>query len=114
MIASSSQDTYVRIWRVCETTPTDKDANELKLEGNIFSSFDKGAEYLVTLETVLLGHDDWVYGVHWQPAIKGAESATPTQPLCLLSVSMDKTMIIWSHDRINGTWMDQVYIHVHV
>lgn len=25
--------------------------------------------FSVTLETVLAGHENWVYGVHWQPAL---------------------------------------------
>lgn len=29
-------------------------------------------EFAVTLETVLAGHENWVYGIHWQPpCVKG-------------------------------------------
>lgn len=108
LIASCSQDTYIRIWRLCETTPTVANDNELRLESNVFSVPEENIKYFVTLETVLLGHDNWVYSIHWQPPIIETGSNKPTQPLCLLSVSMDKTMIIWSPDPGTGTWLDQV------
>lgn len=107
MLASCSQDTYIRIWRVTETHDLVSNTEELKLEGNLFTIAGK-VSYMVTLETILLGHDDWVYSVHWQPAIKVAGSTSPIQPLSLLSVSMDKTMIVWVPDPNTGTWLDQV------
>ena len=88
--------------------PAVTNTGELRLDTNVFSSTEDGIDYSVTLETVLLGHDDWVYGVRWQPMIKGVGSDPPTQPLCLLSVSMDKTMILWYPDPGTGTWLDQV------
>ena len=33
-----------------------------------------------------------------------------TNPLRLLSCSMDKTMIVWSQDRSTGLWLDQVRV----
>lgn len=30
-------------------------------------STDKSSVFAVSLETVLAGHENWVYGVHWQP-----------------------------------------------
>lgn len=32
-------------------------------------STDKSSVYAVSLETVLAGHENWVYGVHWQPPL---------------------------------------------
>lgn len=90
-----------------ETHYSVPNSDELKLKGSLFRIPDRGVRYSVTLETILLGHDDWVYSVHWQPFVKGAESATPTQSLSLLSVSMDKTMIVWVPDPNTGTWLDQ-------
>ncbi len=31
-----------------------------------------------------------------------------SQPLLLLSASMDKTMVIWSPDSATGVWLEQV------
>ena len=53
------------------------------------------------VETVLYGHEGWVYGVHWQPAIKD-DGGQRHQPMKLLTASMDKTMIIWEPDSETG------------
>ena len=53
------------------------------------------------VETVLYGHEGWVYGVHWQPAVKYGKGQRH-QPMKLLTASMDKTMIIWEPDSETG------------
>ena len=50
------------------------------------------------------GHEDWVYSIQWQPPDKDSY----TQPLILLSASMDKTMIVWKPDPATGVWIEQV------
>ena len=35
------------------------------------------------------------------------------QEMCLLSASMDKTMIIWRPDEESGVWLDQVDLTMH-
>ncbi len=61
---------------------------------------------------MLIGHEDSVYSIHWQPLTltSDASSVVPafTQPLCLLSSSMDKTMVVWSPDSSTGLWVEQV------
>eukprot|EP00474_Spongospora_subterranea_P010145 CRZ10603.1 hypothetical protein [Spongospora subterranea] len=47
----------------------------------------------VSLESVLAGHDQGVLSVRWGPDQQ------------LLSASMDKTMIIWSHDKDSDLWI---------
>jgi elongator complex protein 2 len=47
------------------------------------------------------GHDDWVFSVRWQPRL-GSE------PLCLLSASMDKSMVLWKYDVDSSLWMERV------
>ena len=48
-------------------TGTPEEDLELQLKGNRFSIQveNEETEYTVTLETVLLGHDNWVYSVRW-------------------------------------------------
>ena len=124
LIASSSQDTYIRLWRLKEEDQETQSSNggKLSLKGNKFkvhrdssckSSTDGNATstvsgsgsvgcYSVTLEAVLCGHDDWVYSCRWSPA------ASPSEPLSLLSASMDKTMILWRVCPDSEVWLEQV------
>lgn len=62
--------------------------------------------YSATLEALLVGHEDWVHSVAWQPAAAdgGAESrgGSPAAEPCLLSASMDRSMMLWRPDRATG------------
>lgn len=74
------------------------------------------ASYSVIVETILSGHEGWVYGVHWQPAISGPDSKI-SQPIRLLTASMDKTMIVWepNHDsgiKLKYSLIDRLNIHL--
>ncbi len=51
----------------------------------------------VTMEALLVGHEDWVFSAAWQPD-QDAESAAP----CLLSASMDRTMMLWRPEASSG------------
>ena len=57
------------------------------------------------METVLSGHEGWVSEIRW---------TQPTENcLRLLSVSMDKTMILWqspNEDDLNGVWVECVRV----
>lgn len=37
--------------------------------------------YAVTLESVLQGHENWIYSIHWQPAIISGETENIIIPL---------------------------------
>lgn len=71
LVASSSQDSYIRLWRISprlegEQTPTGIIAVEQKL----FTAF--GRQWSVKLEAVLGGHEGWVYGIQWDwPVLEG-------------------------------------------
>lgn len=76
LLASSSQDTFIRLWRisprddVCSVkSPSELEANdEIKIEERIFtidSESGNKCHFAIGLESVLLGHDAWVYGVNW-------------------------------------------------
>ncbi|XP_048466977.1 elongator complex protein 2 isoform X2 [Rhincodon typus] len=113
LLASCSQDCLIRIWRIfimTESTSKLCDGDIIKLKEDIFHvQSDKGlVTYAVTLETVLAGHENWVYGVHWQPPFQ--KDGRLEQPLSLLSASMDKTMILWASDEDSDVWLEQVRV----
>ncbi|XP_026856665.2 elongator complex protein 2 isoform X1 [Electrophorus electricus] len=108
LLASCSQDCLIRVWRLVlkhgsqSETPAD---GLIRMKEDKFEV--KGSVYAVALETVLAGHENWVYGVHWQPPFR--KGASVEQPLSLLSASMDKTMIIWGPEE-TGVWVEQVRV----
>ena len=59
------------------------------------------------------GHEDWVYSARWHPFVMDP-SGKGRQPLCLLSTSMDKTMVLWQPDSASGVWLEQVHACIHL
>ncbi|CAH7096630.1 elongator complex protein 2 [Phodopus roborovskii] len=110
-LASCSQDCLIRIWRLC-VNPTSSEAEDdsLKLKENTFTFQDEGISITaaVTLETLLAGHENWVNAIHWQPPFY--KDGVLQQQVRLLSVSMDKTMILWAPDEESGVWLEQVRV----
>uniref|UniRef100_A0A672SDK0 Elongator complex protein 2 n=1 Tax=Sinocyclocheilus grahami TaxID=75366 RepID=A0A672SDK0_SINGR len=108
-LASCSQDCLIRVWRLFAKTATEPDQQAdavIKMKENVFQV--SGDEFAVTLETVLAGHENWVYGIHWQPPCVKGDSVE--QPLKLLSASMDKTMILWGPEEDSGMWVELVRV----
>ncbi|KAG9355429.1 hypothetical protein JZ751_000267 [Albula glossodonta] len=113
LLASCAQDCLIRIWKVFakeENLDDVHDTDTIRLKEDVFEVQVKGSSthYAVTLETVLAGHENWVYGVHWHiPSLKGG---SVQQPIGLLSASMDKTMILWGPEEDSGVWLEQVRV----
>lgn len=111
LLASGAQDTYVRIWRIFAEKPEGPlqpgQLPEIRLRENTFSVGDQ--QFSATLDAVLAGHEHWVYGVCWQPAIIKEEEGKLVvhQPLRLASASMDKTVMVWHYDAASSVWLDQ-------
>ena len=113
ILASSSQDKYIRLWRFHQGTelpaaitdgadpslgaylpgksPSNK-AHRLKTAGKDFT---------ITFEALLLGHDDWIYSAKWF-------TSQITGKLQLLSTSADNTLAIWEADPSSGIWVTNV------
>ncbi|XP_057878607.1 elongator complex protein 2 isoform X1 [Melospiza georgiana] len=109
-LASCAQDCLIRIWKVCtklKQLPETED-DSIKLKENIFTVKDADTSYAVSLESVLAGHENWVYAVHWQPSF--SKDGSMQQPMRILSASMDKTVIIWEPDKESGVWLEQVRV----
>lgn len=115
LLATSSQDTFIRLWRLSKRNTNLNGAvktasclsysDELQIEEKILTvAAANGAKhsFAIALESVLLGHEGWVYGVHWNYTKDGS--------LRLLSSSIDKTLIIWeSHDQ-HDVWVEKVRV----
>lgn len=74
-LASGAQDSTIRLWKFTieenyNTRELNKELdNVLKLECkklNITKQDGSACCYLIQLETVISGHDGWIYGVHWK------------------------------------------------
>lgn len=68
---------------------------------NVTMPLASGGSLSVTLDSVLSGHEDWVYSVAWRPPVRrtinGDEKTTALmQPMELLSTSMDRTTVLWA------------------
>ncbi|GFY66340.1 elongator complex protein 2 [Trichonephila inaurata madagascariensis] len=63
-----------------------------------------GATYSVSLESILSGHENWIYSVRW----KCSKNEKKEKSLQLLSASMDKTIIIWELDANSNIWLEKV------
>lgn len=110
-LASCSQDCLIRIWRLyVKPAPLGTKDDRLRLRENTFTIDNGGVPMTaaLTLETVLAGHENWVNAVHWQPSFY--KDGVLQQPVRLLSVSADKTMILWAPDEESGVWLEQVRV----
>ncbi|CAJ0944608.1 unnamed protein product, partial [Mesorhabditis belari] len=100
LLASSSQDRSIKLWKIQRETPTEDD-DELTVTKNHFAAIDsQGNEFRLCLhvEAVLNGHDDWIHSVSWDSTGKR-----------LVSASSDKTVIVWEeNEEMEGLWTDTV------
>ncbi|CAJ2508024.1 Uu.00g092100.m01.CDS01 [Anthostomella pinea] len=115
ILASASQDKYVRLWRFHQgkelpaATVTGADASlgaflPGKSPSNKAYRLKAGeADFSITFEALLLGHDDWIYSAKWY-------SVPDTGKLQLLSTSADNTLAIWVADPSSGIWVTTVRV----
>nr|XP_034189506.1 probable elongator complex protein 2 [Osmia lignaria] len=101
LLASGSQDAMIRLWKI-SVNKTELLNDELSQKEQIFVVNNR--KYNITLESVLCGHDGWIYGVHWYPQQSNKNN------LKLLSCSLDKSMIIWELDEVTGIWSEKVRV----
>ncbi|KAF9319376.1 Elongator subunit elp2 [Podila horticola] len=136
LLASGSQDKYIRIWRISSVDTNEqtqeaqsgsegaltqdmlksleemsKSGTQLSTKAHIIEVAMEAAEtkrFSVIFEALLLGHDDWVYTVNWQPAT--LLNGKYYQPMALLSASTDKSMMIWKPDETTGVWVNNTQV----
>lgn len=94
MIASGSQDNFIRIWKIKEKASTS--------DTDLFINVDN-KEYSITLDTCIAGHEDKVYAVRWLNKLEDNER------LKLISVSLDKSLIIWEQpdESTDNLWFEK-------
>ena len=111
VLASASQDKYVRLWRFKREDGADAGAGDVAVQGiqPVKKSLSNKAhqvgsgekQYAVTFEALLVGHEDWIYSARWSP-LSGKDD-TPT----LLTASADNSLSLWSVEEASGLWVCQ-------
>ncbi|KAK6529595.1 hypothetical protein TWF281_008766 [Arthrobotrys megalospora] len=107
LLATGSQDRYIRLWRVHRgsTLPAQSAGSKMMIMGQALSNkahrFSAGSskeEYSITFEALLVGHEDWVYTVSFR-------KDTSDGKIKLLSASADNSLSIWEADETSGIWV---------
>lgn len=105
LLASASQDKYIRLWRIHKTDGSIQDRDQQLNESLNFESLLSNQTHKVrtvsnlfslTFEALLLGHDDWIYTVAWQ---------RNAGKIRLLSASADSSLAMWDTDIESGVWV---------
>jgi len=106
LLASASQDKYVRLWRVHQgdelpAVSSVTNGPALGVLGKSLSNKahriqSKLSKYSITFEALLLGHEDWIYSASW---------CHNQDKLQLLSTSADNSLAIWEPDPTSGVWI---------
>lgn len=110
LLASASQDKYIRLWRFHQgkstTSSNVSEANKLVTAAERIYLSNKahhvgsgGSKHTVTFEALLIGHEDWIYTARWTPP--GNKAQTPA----LLSASADNSLSIWNAEPSSGLWV---------
>jgi elongator complex protein 2 len=106
LLASASQDKYIRLWRLhqgSELPVASSALNDPALGGFVKSLSNKphwiesaASKHSITFEALLLGHEDWIYTASWRHR---------DGKLQLLSTSEDNSLAIWESDPASGVWV---------
>ncbi|KAI5949245.1 ELP2 [Candida theae] len=109
ILASGSQDRYVRLWRLKlnnSIDDTDEDPTKLTLLSNKQYKFNFGVDKRAafSFEALIIGHDDWISGIQWHPSCK-YQSENDESALQLLTSTADTALMIWEMDKESGIWV---------
>lgn len=89
-LASGSQDSMIRLWKfTTEENTNDSTSNEetLQLEQkkiNVSKQDGSNLVYVIQTESVISGHDGWIYGVNW----KSKSCSGNVNYICLLDYNI--------------------------
>jgi len=106
LLASASQDKYIRLWRLHrgDELPAASGALNDPALGGLGKSLSNKAHWInsptskhsITFEALLLGHEDWIYQAAWRHR---------DGKLQLLTTSEDNSLAIWESDPNSGVWV---------
>jgi elongator complex protein 2 len=104
LLASASQDKYVRLWRLNRGEAASSGPEEDTVLGGFEPTLSNKAhqfeaarsKYSMTFEALLFGNEDWIYTAAWNP--------NPDRQQ-LLTASADNTLTIWEQDPLSGVWL---------
>lgn len=94
-LATGSQDESVRIWRLDSSDETSQTSSGLSVKTRTLLVDDCRID--VRLESVLLAHRGWVYGVCWGRSYPGNQ-------LSLATVAMDNCLLVWCEEQ--SVWVE--------
>jgi len=106
LLASASQDKYVRLWRFkqddrAETAVQGIQPVKKSLSNKAHQVGSGENQYAVTFEALLVGHEDWIYSARWGPLLEKEDMPT------LLTASADNSLSLWSVEEASGLWVCQ-------
>ncbi|QIW94491.1 hypothetical protein AMS68_000009 [Peltaster fructicola] len=97
MLASTSQDRYIRLWKLQESSGNSQSQTTMEsLSNKLYRLACGDRHWVMSYDALLVGHEDWVYTARWAPS---AQEAT------LLSASADNSLSIWRREEGSGLWI---------
>ncbi|TKX22058.1 putative elongator complex protein-1 [Elsinoe australis] len=106
LLASASQDKYIRLWRLNrgQDLPTTSTASQDPSLGILGKSLSNKPHYIgqgaslhsITFEALLIGSEDWIYTAQWKLGSDGPE---------LLTTSADNSVSVWKRQADSGYWI---------
>ncbi|TID14880.1 hypothetical protein CANINC_004551 [Pichia inconspicua] len=108
VIATGSLDRIIRLWNLTVedvAAPVYVETNKLKLlTSKEFKFTTLTKRYVLSLDAILMGHDDWVSEVSWKEGDCGMQEYNSLQ---LVSSSADSSVMVWQPDQLSGVWFPE-------
>ena len=82
----------------------DQDGMRISTKAHVIQD-ESQTSFVFMFHALLIGHEDWVHTVSWQPSV--LLNGKKHQPLSLISSSADKSIIIWKPEQHGQTWVNK-------